>query len=321
LPATLRIRYFSPITYPIMFKTVYDLEITDPHHHLWDLEAHYYPWLTDSFGERVCGDYTAIRKNYLLQDFKNDIGDLNVTRTVHIEAVIDPVQALNETAWLQQIADSDSSQGIPHGIVAQANFLDEQIESILDEQSQFANFRAIRDVVHEGWIDPLNPKPTKLQNPNWREAVGLCQKFGIHFELQIYYQQVDEAIELLRLHPDLPIILTHNGCPALRTSEHLAGWRSAINQMAAHPNLHVKLSGYGMFEREWTAASIRPFIQDTLETFGVDRCMFASNFPVDSLACSYLELWTRFFEATEGFSADERNKLFSQNANRFYRLA
>ncbi|MDA0345797.1 MAG: amidohydrolase family protein [Verrucomicrobia bacterium] len=300
-----------------MANTIHDLEITDPHHHLWDLEAHYYPWLTDSFGERVCGDYAAIRKNYLLEDFQKDIVDLNVTRTVHIEAVIDPCQAVDETAWLQNISDSESSQGIPHGIVAQADFAEDHIERILDEHSQFANFRAIRDVVHEGWIDPLNPKPTKLQNSAWREAVGLCQKFGIHFELQIYYQQVEEAIELLKLHPDLPIILTHNGCPALRTPDHLEGWRTAMSRLAAHPNLYVKLSGYGMFERNWTVDSVRPLIEDTLAAFGIDRCMFASNYPVDGLACSYLDIWTQFFEVTKGFSIDERNKLFPKTLTGF----
>ena len=303
-----------------MPQTIFDLEITDPHHHLWDLEAHYYPWLTDSFGPRVCGDYAAIRKNYLLEDLHNDIGDLQVTRTVHIEAVIDPLLAVAETRWLQEIADTAPDRGIPHGIVAQADFANEDIETLLDEHSQFANFRGIRDVVHEGWIDPDNPQPTKLQNPAWQEAVGLCRKFDIHFELQMYYQQVEEAVELLKTNDDLPIILTHTGCPALRTQEHITGWQSTMRRLAEFPNLHVKLSGFGMFDRKWTAASVKPFVMDCLEYFGVDRCMFASNYPVDGLACSYLDIWTKFFELTADFSEDELGKLYSQNAKLFYRL-
>ncbi len=303
-----------------MLNTVFDIEITDPHHHLWDLEAHYYPWLTDSFGPRVCGDYAAIRKNYLIEDLKKDIGNLKVTRTVHMEAVIDPSQAVNETAWIQSLADSDQNSGIPNGIIAQADFADEDIETTLDAHSQFSNFRGIRDFVHEGWIDPDNPKPTKLQDPTWRENVGLCQKFGIHFELQIYYQQVGEAIELLKLHPDLPIVLTHTGCPSLRSKEHISGWQSTMKRLAKYPNLHVKLSGFGMFDRDWTSESIKPFVDDCLDYFGIDRCMFASNYPVDGLACSYADIWTKFFEVTDGFSDTERQKLFSHNAHKFYRL-
>lgn len=303
-----------------MTQSIFDLEITDPHHHLWDLEAHYYPWLTDSFGPRVCGDYAAIRKNYLLEDLQSDIGNLKVHRTVHIEAVIDPPLAVAETKWLQKIADSEPSRGIPHGIVAQADFGSEEIESILDGHCQFANFRGIRDVVHEGWIDPVNPQPTKLQDSTWQEAVGLCRKFDIHFELQMYYQQVDEAVELLTKNEEVPIILTHTGCPALRTEEHIKGWQSAMKRLAEFPNLQVKLSGFGMFDRDWTAESVRPFITDCLEYYGVDRCMFASNYPVDGLACSYLDIWTKFFEITRDFSDDERRKLFSQNAKYFYRL-
>lgn len=304
-----------------MPTSLYDLEITDPHHHLWDLEAHDYPWLTDSFKPRVCGEYAPIRKNYLLEDLQLDIGALKVTKTVHIEAVIEPSQAVAETAWLQSIADSRKAAGIPHGIVAQADFSAQNIEDILDGHCQYRNIRGIRDAVHEGWIDPANPKPTLLQNSDWREAVGLCQKYGLHFELQIYHQQVEEAIELLKSHPDLPVILTHTGCPAQRSREDIASWRQAMIRLSKWPQLRVKLSGFGMFDRNWTSQSVRPFILDTLEAFGIDRCMFASNFPVDSLACGYLDIWSKFFETTEGFTYDERQKLFSKNANCFYRLS
>lgn len=303
-----------------MPASIFDLQITDPHHHLWDLSAHYYPWLTDSFKPRVCGDYSAIRKNYLLEDLHRDIGELKVTHTVHVEAVIDPPQAVEETAWIQAIADSDESQGKPHGIVAQADFSADDIEPLLDEHSQYANIRGIRDAVHEGWIDPDHPKPTKLQDHSWREAVGLCKKYGIHFELQMHYQQLEEALELLKLHPDLPIILTHTGCPALRAKEHIEGWQQSMKRMAEFPNLQVKLSGFGMFDRNWTAESVKPFVYDCLGFFGIDRCMYASNYPVDGLACSYVDIWTKFFEASEELTAEEREKLFSKNANCFYRL-
>lgn len=304
-----------------MPDSVFELEITDPHHHLWDLDAHHYPWLTDSYNARVCGEYSAIRKSYLLENLQADIGKLNVTKTVHIEAVIEPSQIVQETAWLQSIADSDSYCGIPNGIVASAHFLDENIEDILEQHSQYTNFRGIREHVHDGWIDPENPTPTKLQDPAWREAVGLCQKFGIHFELQIYPQQVEEAIELLKLHPDLPVVLNHTGFPRVTNNEDKTQWRETINRLSAFDNLHVKISGFGMFDRNWSAESVRPLILDTINTFGMDRCMFATNFPVDSLACSYLEIWTRYFEATADFSDTDREKLFSINANQFYRLA
>ena len=304
-----------------MIESVHDFEITDPHHHLWDLENLYYPWLTDSFKPRVCGDYSAIRKNYLVEDLLNDIGDLQVTKTVHIEAIIDPPLAVEETAWVQGIADRYQDRGIASGIVAQADFSQDTIEETLEGHNEYSNIRGIRDVVHEGWIDPQNPQPTKLQDPRWRESVGLCQKYGLHFELQIYYQQVEEAVELLKTHPDLPIILTHTGCPAGRSEAAIRGWRETMTRLSEWPHLHVKLSGFSMFERDWTADSIRPFIMDTLEWFGIERCMFATNFPVDRTGCSYLEIWSKFFEATTGFSDTQRHLLFSKNANRFYRLS
>lgn len=303
-----------------MIDALDDLEITDPHHHLWDLKNLYYPWLTDSFKPRVCGDYSAIRNNYLVQDLLQDIGGLNVTKTVHVEAVIAPPQAVAETAWVQENADEHSNRGFAAGIVAQADFSDESIEEVLEGHCECANIRGIRDVVHEGWIDPLNPKPTKLQSSDWRETVGLCQKYGLHFELQIYYQQVEEAVELLKLHPDLPVILTHTGCPAERTEEAIKGWQGTMKRLSEWPQLQVKLSGFSMFDRNWTEESIRPFALDTIEYFGIERCMFASNFPVDRLGCSYFVIWSKFFAVTTGFSDSERNQLFSSNADLFYRL-
>jgi predicted TIM-barrel fold metal-dependent hydrolase len=311
----------STSPHSFMESALNNLEITDAHHHLWDLDAHVYPWLTDSIQERVCGEYAAIRKNYTLDRFKKDIGDLKVTRTVHVEAVIDPTQVVQETAWLQTIADGPRSGGIPHGIVAHADFRSEDLEETLDGHCHYSNSRGIRDSVHEGWIDPTNPKPTPLQDPSWREAVGLCMKYDLHFELQVYYQQVEEAIELLKRHPDLPMVLTHTGCPASNDPHYREGWKNSMLRLAEWPQLQVKLSGFGMFDRNWTAESVRPIILDTLEVFGVDRCMFASNFPVDSLACGYQELWSKYFDATLDLPEEERRKLFSQNANRFYRLS
>ncbi|MDP3226105.1 MAG: hypothetical protein Q8M96_23485, partial [Rubrivivax sp.] len=94
------------------------LPVVDCHHHLWDLQANHYPWLTDRVTQRVCGDYAAIRKNYLLEDFRRDAADVNLVQSVHVEAVADPSDPAKETRWLRSIADSTGSGGFPHGIVA-----------------------------------------------------------------------------------------------------------------------------------------------------------------------------------------------------------
>jgi predicted TIM-barrel fold metal-dependent hydrolase len=90
--------------------------------------------------------------------------------------------------------------------------------------------------------------------------------------------------------------------------------------MAANPNVMVKISGMGMIDHSWTIESIRPYVLQTIDSFGVDRCMFASNFPVDRLYGSYSALWHAFDSCVAGFSESDKEKLFRTNAERSYRI-
>jgi predicted TIM-barrel fold metal-dependent hydrolase len=206
--------------------------------------------------------------------------------------------------------------------VAHADFSQADIEEILHAHCAFANIRGIRQFVHEAYIDPANLKPCLLEEESWRKQVGLCEKYHLSFDLQIYYPQVEDAVQLVTLHPNLQFILTHTGLPAKQDDEeYMAGWLASMKRLSELPNLCVKLSGFGMFDRSWTSESIRPLVLNTIDAFGVDRCMFASNFPVDSLAnVTYEILWSNFFEVVRNFSDEEKKGLFSRNARRVYRV-
>lgn len=96
--------------------------------------------------------------------------------------------------------------------------------------------------------------------------------------------------------------------------------RSEIQALAEFENVSVKISGLGMFDRNWTVDTIQPFVMQTIEVFGVERCMFGSNFPVDGMMSSYSRLWAAYSEITAGFSENERSALFCTNAERIYRI-
>ena len=107
------------------------LPVVDTHHHLWDLSANDYPWLTDRITTRVCGEYSAIRKNYLLEDFFDDAEDVNLVKSIHVQAEHDHTDSVRETRWLQKIADLPSSRGFPHGIIAFADLSRLDVEANL----------------------------------------------------------------------------------------------------------------------------------------------------------------------------------------------
>jgi predicted TIM-barrel fold metal-dependent hydrolase len=124
----------------------------------------------------------------------------------------------------------------------------------------------------------------------------------------------------VRKHPSLPFILVHTGQPIHRDPEGLEQWRRGMRALAECANVCAKISGLGMFDREWTVGSLRPFVLHTIECFGPHRCLFASNFPVDGMMSSYRRLWQAYATIAAAFSGDERRQLFAGNAQRVYRL-
>ena len=159
-----------------------------------------------------------------------------------------------------------------------------------------------------------------MRDAGWRRGFALLEKYGLSFDLQLYDHQMADAAELAAAFPETPIILNHTGMPIGRDAETLALWRENMSRLAAQRNVAVKISGLGMLDHRWTVESLGGIVMDTIEIFGPDRCMFASNFPVDSLYSSYETLYEAFKTIVSGLSPDVQQKLFFDNACRIYRL-
>jgi predicted TIM-barrel fold metal-dependent hydrolase len=293
--------------------------IIDPHHHLWDLEHNRYPWLQDGVQPIVFGDYSAIRKSYLVDDFLADTKNQNVVKSVHVDVGYDRTDPVGETRWLQSVADE---RGFPHGIVGYADLGQPDAQAVLEGHSQLKNIRGIRHTLnyHPDPVKTYLDRPGLMNEPEWRAGYALLRRFGFSFDMQIYFPQMEYAYDLARTYPDTQIILNHTGMPVDRDPEDLDAWRKAMVRLAEAPNVACKISGLGMGDWKWTVDSIRPFVLHAIDAFGVDRSMFASNFPVDKLFSSYDDLFNAFKAITREFSADDRKKLFHDNAARFYRL-
>ncbi|ANL69769.1 amidohydrolase 2 family protein (plasmid) [Rhizobium phaseoli] len=295
-----------------------DLPIIDPHIHLWDLDNNYYPWLSDGVKPSAFGDYTAINKTYLIGDFLADAKNQNLVKAVHLDVGYDPKDPAGETRWLQGVADK---HGFPHGIVGYADFRRPDVGDLLDEHMTYANFRGIRQSMnyHE---DPAKTYLTEAgvsRTPEWRRGFKELARRDLSFDLQLYYWQMEEFLDLARDFANVQIILNHTGMQVDGPS-HFEGWRSGMRLLAQAPNVACKISGLGMGDWTWTVDSIRPYVEEAIAAFGVERCMFASNFPVDKLFGSYDKIMDAFKSITASYSPNERLALFHDNAARFYRL-
>ena len=296
--------------------------IIDAHHHLWDLKLNYYPWLSDRVGPRMYGDYAAIRRNYLLDDFKADIGQLPVVASVHVQAEHDHTDPLRETRWLQSVADTSDSHGFPHAIVAFEDLTGppQAAAARLEAHAQSRNLRGIRQMLHQCLVPAMGLPADYLADEQWRANVGLLARHRLSFDLQILPPQAEAAARLAAQHPELAFVLVHAGQPRDQSAAGFDAWHAALRRLAQAPNVSIKLSGFGMFDVDWTVARLRPLVLTAIDCFGPARCMFASNFPVDKLMRSYAALWQAYDEITASFSATERAALFHDTAARIYRI-
>lgn len=294
--------------------------VIDAHHHLWDLSMRRHPWLGDHPEPGFfLGDYSALRRNYLPADYQKDSAGLNVIATVHCEAEWDRDDQIGETHWISAIS---AAHGFPNAMVAHAWFHTPNAAEVLDRQAAFPLVRGIRSkpVTTASPADRPRGGPGTMRDDAWLTGLSRLQTYGLSYDLRVPWWHLAEAAEVARQFPGIPMVLNHTGFPWDRSEEGLAAWRRAMETIATAPNVHVKISEFGLRDRAWDYAANRRIVRDALAIFGFERAMFASNFPVAGLRIGYGDLVRDLARMVEDVTTDQRNALFWKNAARFYRL-
>jgi len=309
------------------------LPIVDPHHHLW-----HHP------GSR-----------YLLDDLVADVNSgHNIVATVFIQCGSgyrtsgpEEMRPIGESEFVRRIAEEGDRRGgktkICAGIVSFADLRLANVDAVLEGQIAAAGGR-FRGIRHIAASDPAIigassyvPPPGLMDDPNFRRGLKRLPAHDLTFEAWIYHPQLKSLIEVARECPDVKIVLNHFGGPLgvgpYKRDEVFPGWRADMKALSGCPNVHVKLGGLAMIVNAFDfhllpeppssaamADAWRPYVDAAIGSFGANRCMFESNFPVDKGACSYPVLWNAFKLLASGASASEKTDLFAGTASRFYRL-
>lgn len=290
--------------------------IVDAHHHLWDLDACNYPWLMARGVARFFGDPTPIQKDYLVGDLREDASEYRLDASVHIQVGVAEGDELNETAWLQRIGEE---HGLPSAIVAFCDLDAPDAAKRIAAQMRYSRVRGVRQIVgRSAEEDAVTGSGKLLQSVTWRESLGLLGELGLSFDLQLTPGQTVRAAEVLAEAPDTPIALCHCGSPWDQTERGLESWREGLSLLASLSNVYCKISGLGMFDHDWTVASIQPIVESCIEIFGAERCMFGSNFPVDKLHASYTRVWQAYENIAAGLDDKQQAQLFGDTARAFY---
>ena len=297
------------------------MDFIDAHHHTWDHRVFPYPGVNDP---HPIGDISHFKENYLITDLLDDAKNQNLIKSVHVECggggKDNPVE---ETAWLQSLADAENSKGFPHGIVAYSDFLTKDVEKELEEHCSYKNMRGIRYMLNFDPDVPLNcfaPVDKVVFDTQWRANYALLEKYNLSFDMQLWWPQNNDALKLMNDFPNILNIINHAGMPRQRDKEYIDNWRNGLKILSQASNAVIKISGLAMFDQQWTLESIRPLVLDAINIFGINRCIFATNFPVDRKYSDFDKVLDSYTEITKDFSDDEKNKIFHGNATKYYRL-
>jgi L-fuconolactonase len=279
--------------------------IIDAHVHLWNPARFRMPWLEE---------IPALKRPYELEQYQMDTAGLPIEGIIYVEVDVAPEVALHETQWIVDFAQHDSRI---LGIVAAAR---------IEEQEQLRPY--LENLVALGpYIKGVRRNlqgetaPGFCLQPAFIKGIRLLPEYDLSFDLCLTHAQLPDVIQLVRLCPETRFILDHLGKPDIRDHV-LDPWRDHIRELASFPNVMCKLSGMvtEADHQHWVPEDLAPYIAHVLDTFGEDRVLFGSDWPVMLLATSY-HRWVQVLDdLTAHLTPAAKRKLWAENARRCYRL-
>jgi predicted TIM-barrel fold metal-dependent hydrolase len=294
-----------------------DSAIIDAHHHIWRLSD--VAWLNGPKQPRIFGDYDLIKRNYLVQEFIEDVITEGVTASVYIQVNWPDGEDVAEAEWVQGVA---SQFGWPNAIVGHVDFSSENCAKTLSTLAQLPLMRGIRQQLHwhQNPLYQFAADPDIMLDYKWRYNFSLLQNYDWPFELQVFASQMRNAARLASDFKQTPMILQHCGMPEDASIAGMACWLDGMKFLAEQSNVYCKFSGLGTFLHKNSLDFINDITGQCLELFGANRCVFGSNFPIEKLWTSYSDLVGCFRESLSGLSPLEQHSIFYLNAKTLYKI-
>jgi len=279
------------------------MKIVDTHQHLWDKDLFHYAWLEP---------LPLLDRSFRLSDYSEATRGLEIAKTVFVECDVDEAQVLDEALHVLRLAND---QGNPiAGVVASGRPEKDGFKAYLDKVSAHPQLKGIRRILHT--------HPDELgQGKMFVENVARLATYGLSFDLCVLARQLPIALHLASRCPDVAFVLDHCGVPDVK-GHTLDPWRAQISELSRLPNVSCKISGLVAYANpaNWQSEDLRPFVDYVIASFGWDRVMFGSDWPVCNLTASYHRWVGTLFSLTQAAGEGNQRKLFHDNALRLYRL-
>jgi predicted TIM-barrel fold metal-dependent hydrolase len=278
--------------------------IIDTHLHLIYRDRLRYPWLAG---------VAPLNRDYAYEAYAVEARRCGVSDALHMEVDVTPDDIERETRNVENLANRP--QSLLRGAISACRPEDDGFLAFLERQLANPFVKGFRRVLH---VVPDDLSGGAGFRANIKRLAGT----SVPFDLCVRPDQIDKAMSLADIAPSVQFILDHCGLPTIKErAEH--PWRESIAEIAKRPNVAVKISGVVAYAdpEGWTLDDVRPYVEHAIESFGWDRVVWGSDWPVCTLTAS-LSIWVAAAQAiTLGASASERERLFSANARRIWRLA
>ncbi|MFK8032764.1 MAG: amidohydrolase [Hyphomicrobiales bacterium] len=289
----------------------------DAHHHIWHQKD--LPWLLGPEQPRIFGPYSAIKRDYLIEEYLDDLKGLGITKSVYVQANWAPNWFEDEVAWVQSVSDET---GWPHGIVGYADFTAEDVRPQLDRLKKYPAVRGIRQQLHwhENPLYRFASNPDMPKDPVLQRNIAHLGDYGWSFDLQVFSGQMEAAVELAHACPDVTFILQHAGMMEDMSDDGWSAWRKGMKRLSKCSNVVSKLSAFGTFIHRNDPEFIEVMLKETVKIFGAKRCLYGSNFPIEKLWTSYADLFAAFQAAASSLPKNQQKAIFNDTAARVYQL-
>lgn len=276
------------------------MQVIDSHVHFWHPEQRRYAWLDE---------IPALNKPILPRDYDIATDTIDIAAIVFVQADCESNQALDEVAWVNTLDERIQ------GIVAFAPL--EQGEAVrdwLDTLSGYARVKGVRRLIQSEELG------FAIQ-PNFVQGVQALADYDFSFDICVYHYQLPDVIDLVQQCPQVNFVLDHGGKPNIKDDLY-DPWREHIKALAQFDNVSCKISGLvtEADHAHWTSDNLAPYIEHLLSTFGSQRLMFGSDYPVVDLAGGYQRWFNVLQSHLSGLSTTEKQDLFYNNARSFYKL-
>jgi L-fuconolactonase len=272
----------------------------DAHQHFWRYNSNEYGWIDDSM--------SALRRNFLPQDLKIELDSAGFDGSIAVQAR----QTLEETRWLLNLAEAS-----PY-VLGIVGWVDLRLQDVRSQLAEFATNQKFLGVRH---IVQSEPDDHFLLQPEFLRGMSSLEEFDLTYDILIYPRHLPVATEFVKHFLRQRFVLDHLAKPLIKSAT-IGPWRSHLRELAKQPNVFCKLSGL-VTEADWenwNPSHIAPYIDAAFECFGPERLMIGSDWPVCTVAASYVQAMDVVIEYLLRYPEPVCDAVLGGNAEKLWRL-